>query len=95
MPSPVGRGWNIEKEGAEQLVVHWMDGQPAPEAILDLLACYCPRKCELPMCACMANGLKCTECADCQTARTRPQSRTMRKESADEVEGELENDYNY
>jgi len=44
VPSPVGRGWKIEKDGAnEQLVVHWMDGQPAPQVILDLLACNCPR----------------------------------------------------
>ena len=36
--SPVGRGWNIEKEeGVEQLVVHRMDGQPAPQVVLDML----------------------------------------------------------
>ena len=71
VPSPVGRGWKIEKEGADnQLVVHWMDGQPAPQAIL---ACNCPRKCELPRCECMANGLSVLKCADCQTVRTRPQ----------------------
>ena len=71
VPSPVGRGWKIEKEGADnQLIVHWMDGQPAPQAVLDLLACNCPRECELPRCECMANGLI---CADCQTVRTRPQ----------------------
>jgi hypothetical protein len=61
VPSPVGRGWKIEKEEAEQLVVHWMDGQPAPEAVLDLLACNCPRKCALPKCVCITNGLKCTD----------------------------------
>ena len=36
VPSPVCRGWALD-DG--QLVVHWMDGQPAPQAILDLLAC--------------------------------------------------------
>ena len=49
VPSPVGKGWKIEKEEvAEQLVLHWMDGQLAPQAILDLLACNCSKKCALP-----------------------------------------------
>ena len=31
VPSPIGRGWKINMDGAEQLmVVDWMDGQPAP-----------------------------------------------------------------
>ena len=54
VPSPVGRGWKIEKEeGVEQLVVHslhWMDEQPVPQAVLDLLACNCTWKCSLPKC---------------------------------------------
>ena len=53
-----------KEEGDEQLVVHWMDGhfgQPAPEAVLDLLACNCKRKCSLPKCVCLSNGLKCTD----------------------------------
>jgi len=45
-PSPVGHGWKIESVGGvDQLVVQWMDGQPAPEALLDLLACNCPKHC--------------------------------------------------
>ncbi|CAM4733150.1 unnamed protein product [Leuciscus chuanchicus] len=32
-------GWKMEtEEEGEQLVLHWMEGQPAPEAVLDLLA---------------------------------------------------------
>ena len=45
----------------ELLVVDWMDGRPAPEAILALLACKCSRMCTLPKCVCLANGLKCTD----------------------------------
>ena len=42
VPSPVGHGWKLEKQGTdEQLVIHWMDDQPAPQAILDLLAYAC------------------------------------------------------
>ena len=92
VPSPVGRGWKIEKEGAEnQLVVHWMDGQPAPQAILDLLACNCPRKCELPRCECMANGLKCTDM--CRLPDCENQASTLdNEESADEQDDEMEDD---
>lgn len=84
MPSPVGMGWRIEKEeGTEQLVVHWMDCQPAPKAVLDLLACNCTRKCELPKCVCMANRLKCTDMCrlpDCENQA----SILDNEESADE-----------
>jgi len=53
-PSPVGRGWKMEREEeCEQLVVHWMEGQPAPNAVLDLLACNCPKTCSLPRCVCV------------------------------------------
>ena len=49
IPSPECRGWKIEIEGSDtQLVVHWMTGQPVPQDILDLLACNCAKKCELP-----------------------------------------------
>jgi len=62
-PSPVGHGWKIESVGGvDQLVVQWMDGQLAPEALLDLLACNCPKHCvSTTKCVCVANGLKCTD----------------------------------
>ena len=99
MPSPVGRGWKIEKDGAnERLVVHWMDGQPAPQAILDLLACNCTRKCELPKCECMVNGLKCTDM--CRLPDCNNQAALMLNDGEssdeqgdeDEMEEELEDD---
>jgi hypothetical protein len=48
-------------DGSEQLVIDWMDGQPAPQAVLDLLACNCKTNCSLPKCVRLTNGLKCTE----------------------------------
>ena len=95
MPSPVGRGWKIEKDGAnQQLVVHWMDGQPAPQAILDLLACNCPRKCELPKCECMANGTDMCRVPDCDNqANSMPNDVESSNELEDnEFEDELEDD---
>ena len=40
------------EEECEQLVVHWMEVQPAPIAVLDLLTCNCPKTCSLPRCVC-------------------------------------------
>ena len=61
---PNGRGWRIEREGSEsdvELVVHWITGPPAPQAILDLLSCNRRNVSYLYRCFYMANGLKCTE----------------------------------
>jgi len=58
----------IEKDGDnEQLVVHWMDSQPAPQIILDLLACNCPRKYELPNVNAWLMDSSALLCADYQT----------------------------
>lgn len=94
VPSPVGRGWKIERgEEVEQLVVHWMEGQPAPDAVLDLLACNCAKKCALPKCTCMANGLRCTDMcklADCDNQASTSESVESLDDDEDHV-GELEN----
>ena len=99
VPSPVGRGWKIEtEEGVEQLVVHWMEGQPAPDAVLDLLACTCPKKCTLPKCECMANGLKCTDMCklpDCDNQPSISDSEESADEDEDEDENELDSDELY
>ena len=70
-----------------------MDGQPALQAIFDLLACNCPRKCELPKCECMVNGLKCTDMcrlSDCENQA----SLSASEENVDEYDyiDELEDD---
>ena len=55
-------GWTTQTSGDESvLMIDWMDGQPAPEAVLQLLACKCRRICELPSCVCMSSVLKCTD----------------------------------
>ena len=62
MPSPNSKGWKFEaSSGQEELKVDWMDGSPAPETVLELLACNCPRICRLPQCSCMVNNMKCSE----------------------------------
>jgi len=59
-------------EDESSLPIEWMDGKPAPEAVLERLACRCPRSFRLSDCVCMANILTCTQtCVDCriQTAQ--------------------------
>ncbi len=70
VPSPVEHGW-ARNNG--QLTFKWMQGSPAPEAVLQLLSCKCSRKCKLPECQCMSNGLKCTNMCNLQTCDNHPQ----------------------
>jgi len=94
VPSPVGKGWKMEmEENSEHLVIHWMDGQPAPAAILDLLACNCARKCELAKCTCMANGLKCTDMCRLQDCENQASVNQEDEEVESEDETEIEYDY--
>ena len=37
-----------------------MQGPPAPDVVLDLIACKCIRQCKLPDCQCLSNGLRCS-----------------------------------
>ena len=100
VPSPVGRGWKIEKEeGVEQLVVHslhWMDEQPAPQAVLDWLACNCTRKFSLHRCVCLPNGLKYTDMCRLQDCENQASSfESDDEESADGDIEELTNEYDF
>ena len=60
-------------DGIEQYTIDWMDGEPAPQAVLDLLACTCSRSCRPTSCLCITNGLKCTDMcklANCENQAT-------------------------
>jgi hypothetical protein len=60
-PNPTGYGWKMDTiEGQEVLALDWMDGAPAPECVLELLACTCTRSCKPADCPCKLNGLKCS-----------------------------------
>ena len=64
IPSPDDHGWAIE-DGL--LVIKWMTGLPAPEAVLEIIACNCKKECTLPKCECLANGFKCTPACKLQS----------------------------
>ena len=70
-----------------------MTGQPVHQVILDLLACNCTRKCELPRCVCMANGLKCTEM--CRLQDCDNYDLADDEDCINELQDELEEDYDY
>lgn len=62
----------------DRLVVNWMSREPAPVAVLELLSCRCKRRCQLPNCTCLSNGLKCTDLCklkDCDNLVMRTQLR--------------------
>ena len=65
IPSPLDHGW--AKNENDQLTIQWMQGSPAPEAVLQLLSCNCSRQCKLPDCQCLRSGLKCTTLCKLQT----------------------------
>ena len=58
VPDPTKCGL-IDDDG--KLTIHWMRSPPAPDAVLELLACKCVRSGKLSTCTCMAHGLACTD----------------------------------
>ena len=58
VPSPTEHGWT-DDEG--KLAIHWMRCAPAPDVVLELLACKCVRSCSMPSCTRLSSGLTCTD----------------------------------
>ena len=63
IPSPHQHGWIISdlSDGSSNITIDWMNGPPAPMAVLELLACQCKKQCAQDNCPCILNGLQCTE----------------------------------
>ena len=59
LPSPTSFGWREDEDG--NLTIEWNTVLPAPEEILDLMFCTCPRQCTAGSCPCVDNGLYCTD----------------------------------
>ena len=74
VPSPTESGWT-DDDG--RLDIHWMRSPPAPDVVLELLACKCVRSCEMPSCTCLSNGLTCTDmCRLQKCSNQKPQDDT-------------------
>ncbi|KAG1679341.1 Solute carrier family 12 member 9 [Nymphon striatum] len=57
IPSPTnGHGWNVVER---KLGICWLTGAPAPDVVLELMSCKCPRRCN-ENCPCVVNGFSCT-----------------------------------
>ena len=76
IPSPVGSGWCTE-DG--KLVIDWRGGQPALQAVLEVLSCQCSRSCKLPSCSCIVNGLKFTDICHLQDCTNKPEDDNVLK----------------
>ena len=66
LPDPESCGWFIENN---VLHVKWMSGLPAPEAVLEFIACKSRKECTMSSCQCMTNQLKCTAACTLQSCR--------------------------
>ena len=74
-PNPVGTGWTLETvDSNDILAIDWMDVQPAPDAVLELLACSCPKECTKEGCVCLINGLRCTDMCKLKNCANQPSS---------------------
>ena len=75
IPSPTeGHGWIMVKGNLE---IYWLTIAPAPEAVLALMSCKCPRSCN-DDCPCVVNGFSCTPACRLQNCAN------MRDETEDE-----------
>ena len=70
VPDPTKCGW-IDDDG--KLDIHWMRSPPAPDTVLELLACKGVRSCRLPKCKCMADRLACTYICKLQSCSNQKQ----------------------
>ena len=71
VPSPKsGHGWVMD---GDQLSIEWLRGPPAPEIVLEFMACKCTKVCKLPLCQCLVNNFKCTPACKLQTCENMDQ----------------------
>ena len=42
-----------------QKVIDWIQGLPAPQVVMKLIACKCSRVCKVNECQCVANAFEC------------------------------------
>lgn len=63
IPSPVGHGWEVK---IDQLNVVWMENQPAPESVLELVTCQCRKSHCTSSCQCRVLSMECTDICKCR-----------------------------
>ena len=83
-------GW---KYGNRLVSCIWMNGLPAPNAVLSSLSCDCKRRCVEGKCACKVNGIKCTNMCSLKTCDNQPLDGIV-DEQDDQDEDEIDLDEN-
>ena len=64
-----------------------MDIKAAPQAILELIACNCTKKCVAPKCVCVTNGLRCTDMYRLAECENQLQGSVQEIKSVDDDDG--------
>lgn len=87
IPSFLDHGWCLDKD--DVLTIDWFDKAAAPDAVLELMSCKCPRVCQAPDCPCVTNGMKCTPACKNQTCQNQKEE-DEEDESLDDTDVEEE-----
>lgn len=74
IPNPNGNGWILNKS---DLLIDWMDMDPAPDALLELIVCNCQGTCGTNICSCYRNNLGCSDACHIGNACTNDRSTTQ------------------
>ena len=69
------------------MLIDMVNGPPAPEAVIELLACKCSRASKPNCCSCIQNGLKCPDLCKLKTC-----TNWKSDEEAEDTEEPLESD---
>ena len=68
VPTPHGHGWRLA-DG--ELKIHWMNQQPAPMELLELVSCGCKTGCLSRRCSCAKVNLPCAPACSCTNCENR------------------------
>lgn len=63
IPSPLGNGWKLNNN--EELAIDWMEQEPAPKELMQLVSCRCRTGCNSRRCSCLKDSLSCTDACQC------------------------------
>ena len=61
-PNPDEHGWKIVEDGIQ---IVWMNKDPAPRSVLELISCKTCKKCSTKHCPCKKHTFKCTDACGC------------------------------
>ena len=87
VPSPAGKGWVLESDkSGQRLDIVWMSGMPAPNAVIELLACTCKRVCEGNACECILNGLRCSDLCRLADCSNQPDEESFPSQEDDDID---------